>query len=78
MPVHESLFPDLVRTGYHITSPANPIYNCIGWAVGDTTQWWWPDPDGFDYWPAGVVRERTLSAFIAALATAGFFPCADG
>ena len=78
MAVNESLFPDLVRTGYQITSPVDPIYNCIAWAVSDTSRWWWPDPDGFDYWPIGVGRVRTVAAFVDALATANIFPCADG
>jgi hypothetical protein len=77
MAVNESLFPDLVRTGYQITSPPDPVYNCIAHAVGVTSDWWWPDPDGFDYWPPGVVRERTLAAFLQAFATAGFSPCPD-
>lgn len=77
MAVNERLFPDLARTGYRLTSPADPHYNCISWAAGITNAWWWPDPDGFDYWPAGVPRERTLAAFDQALATVGFAPCAD-
>ncbi len=78
MAVNESLFPDLLRMGYQITSPPDPIYNCIAHALGVTDNWWWPDPDGFDYWPPGVTRERTLTAFIQAFATAGHSPCPDG
>ena len=62
MAVNESLFPDLVRTGYQITSPPDPVYNCIAHAAGVTDDWWWPDPDGFDYWPPGIIRERTLNS----------------
>jgi hypothetical protein len=78
MAVNETLFPDLVRTGYQVTSPADAVYNCIAYAVGVTDNWWWPDPDGFDYWPAGVVRDCTLAAFIQAFATQGYTPCPDG
>jgi hypothetical protein len=78
MAVNETSFPDLARNGYHVTSPPDPVYNCIAWAAGITTTWWWPDPDGFDYWPPGVVRERTLAAFLQALATVGYAPCPDG
>ena len=77
MAVNESLFPDLARTGYRLTSPPDPLYNCIAWAAGFTDAWWWPDPAGFDYWPAGVPRERTLAAFNQALAGVGFSPCPD-
>src|SRR5262249_43724424 len=51
--------------------------NCIAWAAGITTAWWWPDPDGFDYWPPGVARERSLAVFLQALATVGYVPCPD-
>jgi hypothetical protein len=78
MAVNESLFPDLVRTGYQITSPPDPLYNCIAHAAGFTDNWWWPDPDGFDYWPAGIARERTLQAFLQAFATVGYNACANG
>jgi hypothetical protein len=78
MAVNESLFPDLVKSGYQVTSPPDPIYNCIAHAMGLTDNWWWPDPDGFDYWPAGVVRECTLDAFIQAFATAGYTACPHG
>ena len=77
MAVNESLFPDLARTGYRVTSPADPIYNCIAWAAGLTSDWWWPDPGQFDHWPPGVVRERSLAAFIQAFATVGYAPCPD-
>jgi hypothetical protein len=77
MAINESLFPDLGWTGYHITSAPDPVYNCIAWAVGQTKQWWWPDTDGFDFWPPGIPRDRTLPVFVQALATVGFSPCSD-
>ena len=51
MAVNESLFPDLARTGYQVTSPPDPVYNCIAWAAGRTDEWWWPDVGGFEFWP---------------------------
>ena len=42
----EAAFPALVGTGYFVTSPATPEYNCIAWAAGETDRWWWPDPMG--------------------------------
>src|SRR5262245_19012510 len=33
MTVNESLFPDLVQTGYRLTSPPDPVYNCIAYAA---------------------------------------------
>jgi hypothetical protein len=78
MAVNENLFPDLGRTGYRVTSPPDPQYNCIAYTAGITDAWWWPDPDGFDYWPPRVVRERTLPAFIEVFAMLGYGPCSDG
>lgn len=42
-----SAFPRLSPDNHRITSPDDPLYNCIAWAAGDTTQWWEPG----DYWP---------------------------
>jgi hypothetical protein len=67
------LFPKLQVAPFRVTSPRDPIYNCIAWAAGVTNDWWWPleDPDEA-HWPAGVQRVRTLEAFRAAFATLGY------
>src|SRR6266496_731077 len=74
----EVLFPGLADGDYQITSPKDEIYNCIAWAAGDTSIWWWPNssPHKRGYWPPGVSREVTLDAFQAALAFLGYMPCA--
>lgn len=77
MAVNESLFPLLAPTGYRITSPPDALYNCIAWAAGQTDEWWWPDPNGFDFWPVGVPRDATLAAFVQAFATLGYQPCSE-
>jgi hypothetical protein len=74
----EQIFPGLQGQPYQITSPPHDGYNCIAWAAGDTTDWWWPDaPDLPDssYWPPGVSRVTTLDAFRAAFATLGYAVC---
>jgi hypothetical protein len=74
----EQFFPGLARGDYRITSPANPDYNCLAWAVADTGKWWWPGPDEKrEYWPPGVLRETTLAAFQAVFALLGYSPCVD-
>jgi len=71
--------PYLTDTNCIITSPKHNGYNCIAWAAGDDTRWWWPVPlRGINYWPKGIPREVTVSAFVSAFGTRGFFPCADG
>jgi hypothetical protein len=73
----EALFPRLQTGNYQVTSPADRDYNCIAWAANDNESWWWPDPADEDYWPEGVPREETLTAFLAAFATLGFLPGGD-
>ena len=67
--------PNLDAHNHTITSPAAARYNCIGWAAGSTTQWWWPT--GRYFWPPNVPREETLDAFLRAYGTLGFVECAD-
>ena len=71
-------FPNLLSKGYQVTSSATTDYNCIAWAAGDDTRWWWPDGFGFGYWPPQSQRAETLDAFISAYSVIGYEPCADG
>src|SRR5437016_6126236 len=76
----ERVFPALRGTGYVVTSPPDKKHNCIAWAAGDTTQWWWPTEAGSlrrVFWPPGVPREETLEAFRQAFATLGYMVCDD-
>src|SRR5260370_14840980 len=72
----EDLFPGLRGSAYEITSPPDPVYNCIAWAAGATDIWWWPigDPQQV-YWPTGVPGEETLDAVQAAFAVLGYSVC---
>jgi hypothetical protein len=74
----ESVFPRLRGANYQVTSPRSDRYNCIAWAAGDSTDWWWPDvPDLPDsaHWPSSVPRQETLEAFREAFATLGYAVC---
>jgi hypothetical protein len=62
-------------SSFQITSFPDANYNCIGWAAGDSWNWWWPDPDGESFWPHGVERQDTVDAFVAAFRTIGYEPC---
>jgi hypothetical protein len=70
----ERLFPQLCGTGYRLTSPFDPVYNCIAWAAGRTTEWWWPigEVDDKKFWPPGVPQEETIPAFVQAFQTLGY------
>lgn len=74
----ESLFPGLRNSSFRVASPATDVYNCIAWAAGDTTRWWWPDPDPDNqavFWPPSAPREESLEAFTAAFEALGYAPC---
>ena len=70
------VFPRLATGDFQVTSPKDPLYNCIAWAAGETGKWWWrgPNPEE-EYWPASAPREITLSAFQNALASIGYLVC---
>ena len=71
-------FPLLQDVAYQKTSPVDPVYNCIAWAVRDASKWWWPTLyDPRSYWPPGLPREETIASFVHAFATVGFEPCAS-
>ena len=75
----EEVFPALVGTPWEIASPQDPSYNCVAFALGDTSRWWWPFalPASSTHWPPDVPRAETLEGFCAALEGMGFVP-ADG
>ena len=64
------------------TSAATSNYNCIAWAAGDVTRWWWPDDQSqfyTSYWPDGVPRNETPQCFTVAFRQElGYEECADG
>lgn len=72
----ESEFPQLRRTSFAVTSPITPAYNCIAWAAGDKTRFWWPIQGA--YWPPTVPKDDTIPAFISLFEQQGYTACADG
>lgn len=64
----ERLFPKLLR-GYIVLEPATRRYNCIAWAMGDTSRWWHP---GSGYWPAAARRADTVAGVSDMLLSEGF------
>jgi hypothetical protein len=74
----EREFPRLALNGYSVTSEATAEYNCVAWAAGDDSRWWWPDAMDQYYWPPTAPREESVRSFVAALAAVGFEPCLNG
>lgn len=75
--VIEAAFPKLRRSEYRITSPAAESYNCIAWAAGDTSEWWWPGDPATTFWPEGISREETLDDFQEVFTKLGYAVCED-
>jgi hypothetical protein len=77
MPTLVELFPNLQEKGYDLTSPETTFYNCIAWAAGDTSRWWWPDYNDQYYWPTGIPRHETLQAFTYLFENIGYTVCEE-
>jgi hypothetical protein len=74
----EAAFPGLRTTPFRVTSPADPSYNCIAWAAGGNSDWWWPpSADRKSYWPAVAPLEVSTIAFVVAYQSLGYTICLD-
>lgn len=77
--VLRGLFPGLRECPYQLTSPFDENYNCIAWAAGDVTNWWWPTAGSKpNYWPEAVPADETIPAFVEAFASLGYTECEGG
>jgi hypothetical protein len=66
------LFPNSFQT-FEPTSPSTYTYNCIAWAAGDDTRWWWPDVDS--YWPDTGMKGKSPRHLCRAFETLGYESC---
>jgi hypothetical protein len=73
-------FPRLTSTNHRVTSPRTTGYNCVAFAAGDDTRWWWPVGalGGYYYWPPGVTKAETQEAFREAFESLGYELCDSG
>ncbi len=69
--------PNLRDDNHRITSPNEPLYNCVAWSVENQLFWIWPDPDNQYGWPVGIARTETLEAFAQFYELLGYQPCPD-
>lgn len=68
-------FPKLDARNHDVTSQEDWGYNCVAWAVGDSTRWW--DHDVHGYWPDGVTRDASIEAYLDLFRGRGFELCDD-
>lgn len=59
----EQLFPRIAADGYQVTSPRDSSYNCVAWAVGDTSHFWYDVKVRGYYWPPGAGSADTLEGW---------------
>lgn len=72
-------FPNLTPSNHCITSPSDTGYNCIAWAVHDSTRWWQPGhPDRY-YWPLPSTEDAIdIEDLRRAYEAVGFVTCDNG
>src|ERR1700720_1988302 len=71
----EAVFPALVGTKYSEESAETDVYNCIAFAFGDTSQWWWPRKRFGDYWPPGFPLSDSVDVLIRIFEVHGYSTC---
>ena len=71
----ESLFPNLIGSGWVPKSDWDPRYKCIAWAASESYRNWWPiDNPPFCYWPTQVFNDN-VDTFIEAFGKLGYRKC---
>jgi hypothetical protein len=71
-PELEEEFPGLHSTGYEVTSPHDPKYNCVAYAVGDINRFWYDANVKGYYWPPGEPSADTLEGWLKVFAIHGY------
>ena len=71
-PELEAEFPGLVSTAYEITSPHDPKYNCVAYALGDLNHFWYDANVKGYYWPPGEPSADTLEGWLSVFAIHGY------
>ncbi len=77
-------FPQ-ARSGYRKTSESTLYvtekYNCIAWALGDTSQWWEAPVYGYlepgQYWPQDAPRTHHPDSYRRMIELQGYEVCTD-
>jgi len=69
-------FPKLASEGFEIVSEPTTEYNCIAYAAGDTTEWWWPNETR--YWPPWATLDDRMESLMEAFTGIGYELCDNG
>jgi hypothetical protein len=68
-------FPYSYIDPFTITSPEDEFYNCIAWAYGDNTRFYWPVEHPDAYWPPGIKKTVEIDSFIELYSSIGYIMC---
>lgn len=74
----EQSFPNLLEDDYQITSPKDAGYNCMAWAVGDTSHFWYDVKVRGYYWPPGAGSADAVEGWKSAFAIHGYTDAESG
>lgn len=69
--------PGLQQAPYTITSPRDPKYNCIAYAVGDTSRFWDDIKLSGYYWPPGAPSPETIEGWTRVFQIHGYIETDD-
>ena len=69
-------FPNLSGEDFEIVEQPSQRYNCIAYAAGDTTEWWWPN--GIVYWPPWATLDNRMESLKEVFAGLEYEQCEDG
>ncbi|MEM9680530.1 MAG: hypothetical protein AAF901_09425 [Bacteroidota bacterium] len=78
MKISPVVFPQSLKEPFVVTSLEDTRYNCIAWAFGDNSKWYWPDEYMMAFWPASIPRSETVDAFIELFRSIGYEICENG
>ena len=68
-------FPGLASEDLEIVEEPSAWYNCIAYAAGYASNWWWPD--GINYWPPWATETDRIESLIEVFAGLGYEQCDD-
>ena len=67
--------PNLSEEDFEIVEQPSERYNCMAYAAGDVTEWWWPD--AISYWPPWATDDNRIESLKEVFAGLGFEHCDD-
>lgn len=74
--VNHQNIPKPSREGFEIVEQPSDQYNCIAYATGDLSKWWYHNE--VHYWPNHAARSNTIESLVKMFTGLDFEQCSDG